>query len=101
MDTDFPSSIEITAVNASTISGTVNLTLLDIFTYIESDYETIINVPLSVVFHNLPVTDYASLGAAAASKSSVQSNPVLKPGKYPIKFGKSTREKIKQLKAKK
>jgi hypothetical protein len=97
MDTDFPSSIEITSVNASTISGTVNLTLMDIFTFMESDYETIINVPLSVTFVNLPVTDYASLAPAAVSKSSVQNSPVLKPGKYPIKSGKSTREKLKQL----
>jgi hypothetical protein len=100
MDTDFPSSIDITAIDASTVSGTVNLTLMDIITFINSGYETVINVPLSVAFVNLPVTDYASLSVPfAASKNSVQSNPVLKPGKYPIKFNKNKEEKIKALKA--
>ena len=91
MDADFPSSIEITEISESAISGTVDLTLIDILTFIESEYETIINVPLTITFLNIPVTDYASLSApAAASKSSVQSKPVLKPGKYPLKPGKQS-----------
>jgi hypothetical protein len=100
IDADFPSSIEITAINASTISGTVNLTLYNIPAYLAD--ETINNVPLTVYFFNLPVTDYASLSVPVpgSASSSVQSNPVLKPGKYPIKVGKNTREKIKALKAK-
>jgi hypothetical protein len=103
VDIDFPSSIEITAINSSTISGIVNLTLMDIYTWVSSDYETIINVPLTVYFFNLSVIDYASLSVpvpGSASKSSVQSNPTLKPGKYPIKVGNNTKEKIKALKAK-
>ena len=100
LDSDFPSSINITAVNASTISGTVNLTLIDVYTYDLTG--AIINVPLSVAFADLPVTDYASLSVPfAASKNNVQNNPVLKPGKYPIKFNKNKEEKIKALKAKK
>jgi hypothetical protein len=101
VDTDFPSSIEITAINASTVSGTINATLIDVMAYMTD--ETIINVPLSVSFVDLPVTDIASLSVpvpGSASKISVQSNPTLKPGNYPIKVGNSTKEKIKALKAK-
>jgi hypothetical protein len=103
MDVDFPSSINITAIDASTVSGTVNLTLLDLDTWMESDYETIINVPLSITFANIPITGIAP-GAApvpGSASSSVQSNPVLKPGKYPIKFNKNKEEKLKLLKLKK
>jgi hypothetical protein len=99
VDTDFQSSIEITAINASTVSGTINATLIDVIAYLTD--ETITNVPLSVSFVDLPVTDYASLPVpGSASQNSVQSNSLLKPGKYPIKVGKSTEEKIKALKAK-
>jgi hypothetical protein len=99
VDTDFPSSIEITAINASTVSGTVNATLIDVMAFIIDDITT--NVPLSVSFVDLPVTDYASLSVpGSASKNSVQSNPILKPGKYPIKAGNNTKEKLEALKAK-
>jgi hypothetical protein len=101
MDSDFPSSIEITEINAEKISGTVNLTLIDMITFISSDYETVINVPLTVYFFNIPVTDYADLGAGSvgAPAAAKAATSTLTPGKYPLKLGKNQKGTLKTLKA--